>query len=226
MGWFIGIAILVIVLVALGKRPQRAKQPAKTFPYERRKTLFSPAERSFLGVLERAVDDDTRILGKVRLADLIDVRKGLSKGVRQGALNRIRSKHVDFILCDVNSAALLCGIELDDSSHERADRRKRDEFVRRAFEAAGLPLLRFPARQGYSLEELRRALEPVLPTLSAGGSVDATLEPLRPTSPPCPTCGADMIKREAKRGGNAGDTFWSCSNYPRCRTTLPMKVAA
>ena len=226
MGWFIGIAVLVVVLVALGKRPQRAKQAVEeTFPYERRKTLFSPAERSFLGVLERAVGDETRVLGKVRLADLIDVHKGLSKGVRQGALNRIRSKHVDFVLCDVSSAAPLCGIELDDGSHERTDRKKRDAFVQRAFEAAGLPLLRFPARQGYSLEEVRRALEPVLPALNAS-TAGARLEPSHPTSPPCPACGADMVEREAKRGTNAGDTFWGCSNYPRCRTTLPTEVAA
>lgn len=33
----------------------------------------------------------------------------------------------------------------------------------------------------------------------------------------CPTCGASMVKRTAKRGTNAGNTFWGCSNYPACR---------
>ncbi len=33
----------------------------------------------------------------------------------------------------------------------------------------------------------------------------------------CPTCGASMVKRTAKRGANAGNTFWGCSNYPKCR---------
>lgn len=33
----------------------------------------------------------------------------------------------------------------------------------------------------------------------------------------CPTCGASMVKRTAKRGANAGGNFWGCSNYPRCR---------
>ncbi len=34
----------------------------------------------------------------------------------------------------------------------------------------------------------------------------------------CPTCGATMVKRTAKRGSNAGNSFWGCSNYPTCRT--------
>lgn len=37
------------------------------------------------------------------------------------------------------------------------------------------------------------------------------LEPL------CPICGMKMIKRTAKKGRNAGNVFWGCSQYPRCR---------
>ena len=33
----------------------------------------------------------------------------------------------------------------------------------------------------------------------------------------CPKCGAGMVVREAKRGANAGNTFWGCSTYPKCR---------
>jgi restriction system protein len=33
----------------------------------------------------------------------------------------------------------------------------------------------------------------------------------------CPTCGANMVERTAKRGANAGNSFWGCSNYPTCR---------
>ena len=33
----------------------------------------------------------------------------------------------------------------------------------------------------------------------------------------CPTCGAEMILRTAKRGTNAGNQFWGCSKYPKCR---------
>ena len=34
---------------------------------------------------------------------------------------------------------------------------------------------------------------------------------------PCPKCGAAMVKREAKKGANAGNSFWGCSTFPKCR---------
>jgi restriction system protein len=39
--------------------------------------------------------------------------------------------------------------------------------------------------------------------------------------PACPACGAAMLRRTAKRGAHAGNAFWGCSSYPRCRETRP-----
>lgn len=33
----------------------------------------------------------------------------------------------------------------------------------------------------------------------------------------CPKCGGQLILRTAKRGQNAGNKFWGCSNYPKCK---------
>lgn len=33
----------------------------------------------------------------------------------------------------------------------------------------------------------------------------------------CPVCGSPMVRREAKRGANAGKAFYGCSRYPGCR---------
>ena len=35
----------------------------------------------------------------------------------------------------------------------------------------------------------------------------------------CPKCGSELILRTAKRGANAGNQFYGCSNYPKCRYT-------
>lgn len=35
----------------------------------------------------------------------------------------------------------------------------------------------------------------------------------------CPLCGADLVLRTAKKGPNAGNQFYGCSNYPKCRYT-------
>ena len=42
------------------------------------------------------------------------------------------------------------------------------------------------------------------------------------SAPACPICKSVMVKREAKRGANAGNSFWGCSTYPKCRGTVPL----
>lgn len=37
--------------------------------------------------------------------------------------------------------------------------------------------------------------------------------------PDCPRCGAAMELRMARQGANAGNAFWGCSTYPKCRGT-------
>jgi hypothetical protein len=38
-------------------------------------------------------------------------------------------------------------------------------------------------------------------------------------TPQCPSCNTAMVKRKARRAGNAGEQFWGCSNFPKCRAT-------
>lgn len=37
--------------------------------------------------------------------------------------------------------------------------------------------------------------------------------------PRCPKCRAWMVRRRAGRGSAAGQEFWGCSRYPRCKGT-------
>ncbi len=36
----------------------------------------------------------------------------------------------------------------------------------------------------------------------------------------CPKCGAKMMQRTARKGRNAGGTFWGCSRYPQCNQIM------
>jgi len=38
----------------------------------------------------------------------------------------------------------------------------------------------------------------------------------------CPKCGARMIRRTARKGPTAGQAFWGCETYPKCRATAPI----
>lgn len=44
------------------------------------------------------------------------------------------------------------------------------------------------------------------------------------TTPTCPNCETKLVLRTASKGSTAGQRFWGCSNYPRCRYV--MKVSS
>src|SRR5438876_11811862 len=91
----VGVALLGALSGLLG-RGTRSR-----LPYERRPALLSAGELSFYRVLQQAVGAELYIAAKVRLADLIAVRKGTEHFYT--FFNKISSKHVDFVLCDPQS---------------------------------------------------------------------------------------------------------------------------
>lgn len=129
-------------------------------PYIPRERLVTKAELRFYKSLRKAVLDDWEVFAMVRIADILRVRKDIKN--RRGWVNKILAKHIDFVLCDPNSLEIVMGIELDDSSHQRADRIERDKFVDAAFESAGIPLLRVPVRSKYLAREVRELIEGLL----------------------------------------------------------------
>jgi restriction system protein len=40
-----------------------------------------------------------------------------------------------------------------------------------------------------------------------------------PKMPACPQCQGPMVKRAARRGASAGQEFWGCASFPKCRGT-------
>ena len=147
---------IFVILKLLGLAPGTDSAAAQ-LPYQRKDYLLTKAERSFFGVLQNAVGNRYLIFAKVRLADLVFLPRGTEK--RQSHFNRIQSKHIDFVLCDHDVVRPLLAIELDDSSHNRADRQDRDVFVDSALAAAGLPILHVPALASYNVQELANAIE-------------------------------------------------------------------
>ena len=125
-----------------------------TDAYYLKRSVFSPAERSFFGVLEIHPHDGVTVLCKMRLADFLGVKRGHG----QGPLSRIDRKHVDFLFVDRASGEPLLGIELDDASHQREDRRKRDDFVDEVYGSVGLPIIHFPVQAAYDGNEVFRAI--------------------------------------------------------------------
>jgi restriction system protein len=80
------------------------------------------------------------------------------------------------------------------------------QMIKQARFAAGRPGVQ-PSRDPSPIQ----ATGPSAETAPDAGTSD--------TPPSCPKCSSEMVRRTAKRGANAGSSFWGCSNYPHCRGT-------
>lgn len=95
------------------------------------------------------------ICPKVRLLDIIEPRSG---GNYRTLLAKIKSKHVDFVIC--NQDLRIKGVvELDDSSHDRNDRKERDSFVDQALTGAGYHVIHTRAVNEYTLMPITEGAE-------------------------------------------------------------------
>ena len=55
--------------------------------------------------------------------------------------------------------------------------------------------------------------------IGSPGPASTRVDQVATESPLCPECGADMVRRMARRGQNAGNEFWGCSKFPGCKYT-------
>ena len=156
------IAVAALFAVAAVLRPGRADLPYVAAP-----ALLTAAERAFYLALRQAAGADFQVFAKVRLGDLINVERGVRGKRRLSAQGRIGSKHADFVLCNPRDFTVSLVVELDDKSHQRADRQERDRFFDAALRVADVPVLRVPARRSYPPAELRQQIEALAPTLPA-----------------------------------------------------------
>lgn len=165
-------SLLIAALLILYKRVQE-KSPSINFreAYQPRQLLTNRELQEYLKLKQYADARGWLICPKVRLWDLIEPKRGVAK--KQTLENKIRSKHVDFVLVD-QSMNVIGVLELDDSTHDRKDRKMRDNFVRDALEGAGITMIQTrsitpdtlngflkiqPAYSGPSFEEWKAARE-------------------------------------------------------------------
>jgi len=154
MEWIIVLFIVLVVISVFLKTPA-----GKGYSYRKSARLFTAAERSFLGVLDHAVDGEYRVFGKVRVADVIIPAKGMSRKNWRIAFNKISAKHFDYVLCSKDKLEVIAVIELDDKSHNSKKAIKRDALLENACSSADLKLIRFQAKSSYQINSVREKIE-------------------------------------------------------------------
>ncbi len=123
--------------------------------YESRVKLMSKAEIAFFNALKGAFPlEHYHIHTKICMADIVDVKKGMDRKQWRSAFNKIEAKHVDFVLSNPIDSTIYAVVELDDKSHQKASRKKSDEFKEATFGACGIPVIRFPVQAEYPPKKL------------------------------------------------------------------------
>lgn len=71
---------------------------------------------------------------------------------------------------------------------------------------------------GVLLGAMIRRAEAARPT-----SIQVTVAATQPVDAhTCPRCGSVMVRRTAQNGAYAGQEFWGCSTFPRCKGVIPI----
>lgn len=131
--WYIPCMVLPLLVVVFFIYRKK-----NYYPYTARHLLTKREYRFYLLLREVADEYHYIICPKVGVKDLLSVtdQKQYMK-----YFHKIAQKHVDFVICD-KDLYVLFAIELDDSTHETKDAKKRDHLKDKAFAAAGIPLKR------------------------------------------------------------------------------------
>ena len=140
----LGLVIFAAILIsALGSHRASKKKVFKNnvYSYTAKYSLMSKTESDFFVKLERTVNERYYVFPQVHLSAILDHHV---KGQEwKYAFSHINGKSVDYVLCSKTTLKPTYAIELDDYTHDKADRHERDREVERIFEAANLPLVRF-----------------------------------------------------------------------------------
>ncbi len=133
--------------------------PDTYLPYSK-KHILTKTEYGFWKVLKEKCNVYGLIIcPKVRMEDFIEIKVQDYK-TKQSFRGRIKSRHVDFILCD-NDLNILAGIELDDYSHNSKKAKETDDFKNQVFRIINLPLFRISvdkSNYGAQIEEVLKQL--------------------------------------------------------------------
>ena len=135
------VIIILMMDIILTKMPKQEKIENEDLSslYEKKTYLLTQNELKFYKLLKNITDkNNLNLFCQVALYEIIK-----SKNIKD--FNKIKSKTIDFVITDVNCKIKLC-IELDDPTHIKENRQKRDEFVDNLFKELNIKLIRTPVQ--------------------------------------------------------------------------------
>lgn len=170
--WIVIATIVIVAAITLAAKANQAKGNSTSqsdkdveVEYQHVDSLITVAEKKYLSVLETVVGSHARVYCMIRVADVLKPSSSLEAKQKHILFRKTTQKHFDFVLCDPISLRPLCVIELNDKSHQRKDRQKRDEFLQEACASANLPLHFVPVEKHYVANQVASYVNQYLPAL-------------------------------------------------------------
>lgn len=148
----LGISILGLFLKRLFIT---SVKPVDRQPFSRKESLLTPPELDFARGVIPYLPSHLHLCPKVSLKDVIHHGPN---GMKNGNFGRISQKHLDFVIIESQTGRIRLAIEIDDRSHQRADRQKSDQVKNEALAEAGIPLLRIRPRQSVAIGDILQAI--------------------------------------------------------------------
>lgn len=162
--WIVAVAVLFVAAALARPRRRKGRGRDRPWPLEPASSILSDPEQVLYRRLLEALPE-CLVLPQVQLARALRFKRGQRDGI---VWNRICQLSIDFLIVRADTS-IIAAVELDDSSHLRADRQDADASKGHALESTGVPLIRWRVGKMPDVASIRSAL--------AGMGVEGVAQP-------------------------------------------------
>ena len=170
LSWSISMIILigmVYIFKGIGKIKQaedsnenNSQIKKSQYKYYAKSYVMTSRENECFKILNEIFSSKWFVVPQVHLSALLDYRvKGQNWNA---AFRHINGKSVDFVLIGKESYKVICAIELDDSTHNKPERKERDVEIERIFNQARIPLARISKFESMTKPDLAKVITDVI----------------------------------------------------------------
>lgn len=146
--------VAVIAILAILKAKSKGGGADEVWPFYAKKPLSQPEQVLYFRLVQALPEHI--VLAQVQLSRLLGVKKGHNY---QAWFNRINRMSADFVVCNRDSS-IVAVIELDDATHQKADRQAADAKKDKALTSADIRIVRWQAKAIPDIATIQSTLMP------------------------------------------------------------------
>ena len=146
------ILIIILVIIYNRRKTKYPDRPTLYGKFTKKERIMTDTELKFYNLLKIIVNKyNLQIFTQVALNQIVHAES------KRGRI-QIGAKSIDYVITDIYGNIKFC-IELDDYSHQRNDRIKRDNLVNEICRNANIKLLRIPVEQAFIVERIEKIIK-------------------------------------------------------------------